>query len=115
MFEILNTELTTNILGAPKNWDPAKDGECLGLPVCYTETKGVQPQMFSWWKPRLKDRFLIALGVPIRFSVIGLSHPPVCLEISPDQLTPQEKRAWKWADWLQKARGIVFPYRKVKR
>jgi len=66
---------TTRILGAPKGWDAATQGECSELPI--TDSDG---HMFSYWQPSWKDRVRILFGRTIRLVVIGYSHPPVALD-----------------------------------
>jgi len=75
MFKPINNEYTDKVLGAPKNWDSEKDGECIGLPVhCNGEV------FFSWWKIDWKNRIKILFGKPVRLTIFSLVHPPVSLD-----------------------------------
>ena len=69
---------TTRTLGAPRGWDEAKNGPCVGLPI--TDGDGV---MLSYWRPSWKQRLLVLAGRPVRLAVWGASHPPVCLDVEP--------------------------------
>jgi len=69
------TKQTTAILGAPKGWDDSK-GPCHGLPI--VEAHG---NLYSYWKPTLKERLLLMIGRPITLVVLSSSHPPVALEV----------------------------------
>lgn len=75
MFKPIHNEYTNTVLGAPKDWDIKKDGECMGLPVhrdekCY----------YSWWAVDWKNRLKILFGRPIRLTVISYYHPPLSLD-----------------------------------
>lgn len=77
------------ILGAPKDWNPERDGECVGLPVVITRLEGGITQFTSLWKPTDKERADIARGeniaiscyghqVPIYLSTLDKDGPIVC-------------------------------------
>jgi hypothetical protein len=71
----------TRNLGAPKNWDPVKDGICGGLPIRDEPHSPGVNQMVSAWLPTPEDIALIAAGAPIYLVVLGTSHPPVALTV----------------------------------
>lgn len=75
MFNPIHTEHTTNVLGAPIDWNEEKDGKCIGLPVHYNGK-----EFYSWWKVSLKDRIKILFGRPIRLVIFTQSHPPVAMD-----------------------------------
>lgn len=64
-------------LGAPKDWDVEKQGECFTLPVQVTE----DGRCVSLWTPDAAERALIAEGHPIALSIVG-GQPPVMLSVS---------------------------------
>lgn len=76
MLAPLNTPATTVVLGAPVDWNPAEDGECIGLPVQHDGN-----EFHSWWQPTWKDRFKVLFGHKIKLSVVGGAHPPVAINI----------------------------------
>jgi hypothetical protein len=59
------------IFGAPRDWDPAVDGECIGLPVIVNDRSHI-----SVWKFTDAERASIAKGWNMALSVVG-SQPPV--------------------------------------
>lgn len=65
------------MLGAPKDWDKDK-GEIVPLPVT-VDDYGV---MHSFWRPTEVDIASILAGLPIRLSVVGVSHPPVAITVT---------------------------------
>jgi hypothetical protein len=67
----------TRILGAPKEWDAEKHGTCVGLPII-----DAHGQMYSYWRPTMMERLRVAIGVPVRLSVVGKSHPPVAISVT---------------------------------
>lgn len=73
----IKTDMTTKVLGAPRDWDSTKHGECVGLPV--VEAHGY---LYSYWKPSLLQRLKLAVGIPIRLCVASSAHPPVSLEVT---------------------------------
>lgn len=79
MMPPLKTRQTTAVLGAPVDWDPAKQGECIGLPVHRDDLNG---RWLSWYQPTEQDIANILAGVPIRLSVYGPGHPPVAIAVT---------------------------------
>jgi hypothetical protein len=64
------------ILGAPKDWDEARDGTCGGLPVTHDGQAFV-----SYWRPTWTEKLaLLAKGV-IELRVVGTGHPPVSVAV----------------------------------
>ncbi len=72
----VKNDLCTGYLGAPKDWDPAKHGECSALPVALHD--GVY---YSWWALTWRERFAVLFGRPIRLCVLTSQHPPVMLDL----------------------------------
>ena len=74
------TKYTTCVLGAPKDWESAKHGLCIGLPVRATD----DPYVYSWWRLTWRERLAVLFGRPVRLCVVGSTMPPVALEVSRD-------------------------------
>lgn len=72
----IKTARTTSILHQPEDWDEAKHGPCVGLPVVQTEG----PYFFSYWKTTWRDRLAILIGRPVRMCVASRLHPPIMLD-----------------------------------
>jgi hypothetical protein len=66
------------IIGKPKGWDDARDGECVGLPVQVSILPNGVPMFTSVWKPTPEERHAIAEGANIALSCFG-SQTPVML------------------------------------
>lgn len=66
----------TNSLGSPKNWDTAKYGPCITLPVRRTIDGFYQ----SAWEPSPEELRLLNEGGSIILSVFG-GQPPVMLSV----------------------------------
>lgn len=79
MMQPLKTRHTTNILGAPQGWDPATQGECIGLPAHWD---AASHRWLSWHHPTEQDIANILAGMPIRLSVFGGGHPPVAIAVT---------------------------------
>lgn len=88
-------EGVTARLGAPKDWDPATQGECFALPVMQTE----DGRCVSLWTLDDEQRAAIASGANIALHIVsGRTQPPVMLTIEPwDQPDPENATA---PDWL---------------
>jgi hypothetical protein len=85
MFDPIKTDLTNASLGAPPNWDPAVDGECVALPVQIDPGQGC---FHSWWRPSQDDLERLLNGGAVRLTVFGGSHPPVALNADAIDATP---------------------------
>jgi hypothetical protein len=72
----IKTDATNKILGAPPEWNVARHGPCIGLPVVETE----DPYFFSYWRASWRERWAILFGRPVRLCVVGSVHPPVSLD-----------------------------------
>jgi hypothetical protein len=59
----------TRNLGAPKGWDPEKDGICSGLPI-RDVVDAAGPAMLSAWEPTPPELEAIVLGHPIKLRVL---------------------------------------------
>jgi hypothetical protein len=75
----IHTRYTTDVLHAHNRWDEAAHGLCTGLPVCVTS----DPYIYSWWRATWRERLALLLGKPIRLCIVGLSHPPVSIDVEP--------------------------------
>ena len=69
-------------LGQPDDWD-AEEEECARLFV-RKETRGNLPVMLSAWKPSASELEALILGGSLILGVIGNSHPPVLMYVSPE-------------------------------
>jgi hypothetical protein len=79
MMKPIQTDRTNVLLGAPKDWDAARDGEYIGLPVHLD----VENRLFhSFWQPSEQDIADILAGMPVRLTVFGGSHPPVAIAVT---------------------------------
>lgn len=65
-------------LGAPKDWDSEKDGDCAHLPVHYDGES-----FFSLWRPTKEEIDLLKEGGAVYLRVVGSSHPVVALGAIP--------------------------------
>ncbi|WP_454710963.1 hypothetical protein [Cupriavidus nantongensis] len=75
----IKTEHTNVLLGAPKDWKPETDGECIALPVHRDEANG---RWLSWYRPTEQDIANILAGKPVRLSIFGSGHPPVAIAVT---------------------------------
>lgn len=66
----------TRALGAPAGWDPAKDGECMTLPI-----RDHEGTMSSAWYPSKEEIAALVLGAPVVLTIWGTSHPPVAVSV----------------------------------
>ncbi|MCK1543356.1 hypothetical protein IVB12_15680 [Bradyrhizobium sp. 179] len=65
----------SEIVGAPENWDPARDGECVGLPAQISILPNGMKMFTSVWKPTDAERRAIAEGANIGISCFGVQVP----------------------------------------
>lgn len=76
---------STHNFGAPENWDPAKDGTCLVLPVRVQEFgENKLPECVSAWQPSPEELALLTRGGVVILSIIG-RQPPVMLTVEGPQ------------------------------
>ena len=66
----------TRRLGAPKQWDHAKDGLCHTLEICDRDG-----WMISAWQPTEAELKRIAEGKPVFLFIQGQVHPVVSLAV----------------------------------
>lgn len=71
----VHTDLTTTILGAPRDWDAEARGECEGLPIAVADGT-----MYSYWRLNLREWISVLIGRKIRLGIFGQGHPPVSLD-----------------------------------
>ena len=67
----------TRALGAPRDWDAERDGEC-GVLVIRDAPCGA---MLSHWLPTDDEMTALLEGAAIELSVFGRNHPPVMLSV----------------------------------
>lgn len=63
------------IIGKPKNWDDAKDGECVGLPAMVTRLPDGMAMFTSIWKPTDEERTAIARGDNVAITCFSAQVP----------------------------------------
>jgi hypothetical protein len=66
----------TRVLGAPAGWVIERDGLCSGLAI-----RDVNNHMVSSWQPSAEEIERIVAGAPVHLFVMGVSHPPVAVEV----------------------------------
>lgn len=71
----------THVLGAPPDWKPEEQGECLGLPVAIDQAEG---SFTSCWTLEPEDVARICAGGKIYLTVLGAAHPPVRMKVRND-------------------------------
>jgi hypothetical protein len=69
------------IVGAPKDWDPEKDGECIGLPAQISIHPNGMRLITSVWKFTDEERRAIASGQNLALSCVG-AQVPIILSVS---------------------------------
>lgn len=69
-------QFATRALGAPDDWDSAKNGECAVLLI-----RDREGTMQSAWYPSKEEIAALVLGKPVILTVWGRAHPPVALEV----------------------------------
>lgn len=80
------------VLGAPKDWDEATQGKCVGLPI-----RRVDDGCFSVWEPTPEERAIIAAGGSVTVHVFsGLTQPPIAVGAraseNPEPMSPVPPR-----------------------
>jgi hypothetical protein len=71
-------EGATRYLGAPRGWEPDKDGDCSHLAILDVPSdSGGSPAMISAWEPTPKELEALNAGAPVYLQIIGSAHPPV--------------------------------------
>lgn len=75
----MKTKTTDLLLGAPRDWDESKLGECKALPVC-----AVDGVIYSYWRLSVAERIKIFFGSPLRLAIFSERMPPVELSL-PDK------------------------------
>lgn len=71
-------EDATRTLGAPADWDPARDGQCGVLEIRDQKIDRIN-RMYSAWVLSDAERAAIAAGGRVILTVLGDVHPPVSL------------------------------------
>lgn len=66
------------VLAEPVDWDPKKQGECVGLPVT-----SVGDATLSVWKLTLLERLKLLFGFKLVVSVVagGRTQPPIGFDV----------------------------------
>jgi hypothetical protein len=67
----------TRFLGAPPDWDEARDGICTGLAIKDQPTGDGVNCMISAWQPTAEELERLNAGASVLLWVVGSVHPPV--------------------------------------
>ena len=73
----------TRELGAPKDWNSERDGDCGALAILDWQPTEGQNAMTSAWFPTPDEVRQINAGQPVYLTVWGTMHPPVMLGVKP--------------------------------
>jgi hypothetical protein len=71
----------TRVLGAPTDWDEARDGWCGGLAIKDQPGGTGLNHMISAWEPTPDEQARIAAGAPVLLWIVGSVHPPVMVTV----------------------------------
>jgi hypothetical protein len=74
-------EHETRAIGAPAGWVPERDGHCGVLSVHDRLNERGHPEMVSLWELEEGDLEKLQAGAPIYLSVLGQTHPVVCVYV----------------------------------
>jgi hypothetical protein len=77
------------LIGAPKDWDPAKDGDCQALPVV-DHLIGGSNYMRSYWRPTPAEMAALDEGGFVILDVRGQKHPVIAMGVEPIAPVPLE-------------------------
>ncbi len=72
------------IFTEPVDWNEAKDGKCIGLPI-RREKIGERTYHYSNWKPDADEIARLSAGESVELCCVGL-QPPVSLRVIPGEL-----------------------------
>lgn len=71
----------TQILEPPGDWDNSTEtNKCGKLPIARVIFDSM-PRMLSIWKPTDEELVQLNSGMSVRLSIIGVTHPPVWLDV----------------------------------
>lgn len=71
----------TRNMGAPKGWEEARDGVCVGLPIRDDKRENGGNVMISSWQPTPEEIEKLIAGAPVLLMVLGINHPPVHIDV----------------------------------
>lgn len=78
-------------LQPPKNWDHARQGLCLPLPILDREDATGAHWMISAWRPSPADLEALNAGACIQVAIGGSIHPPISVGVTePPEKEPSE-------------------------
>lgn len=105
-------------LGAPSDWDEARDGLCGVLPVLVHRTDEGQIAMSSAWLPTPNELHALATGGAIILRVLGQTHPVVSVGVSqPAEPSPDARYGAQLYDAWKASSEVVqidVPFEKLK-
>lgn len=78
------------LLGAPKDWDVAKQGVHVDTIHARSMVIGNTPAIMTIWVPSADEIEMMKNGHPIVLVVLGSQFPPVSLAVADDKLKPVE-------------------------
>lgn len=67
-----------DVLGAPKG---VSIDECKALPITRVKYPNGMAGVWSYWQPSEAEKQAITNGAPVRFSCLGITHPPVSIGV----------------------------------
>lgn len=65
-------------LAAPRDWNAATHGECVGLPVHRDDDSNT---FQSCWRPTWRERLRMLVGGRVWLTVCSAAHPPVAIDV----------------------------------
>jgi hypothetical protein len=65
----------THAPGAPKDWDPARNGTCGALPIIFRKDAHGNDECVSAWKPTPNELAALLRGGFVILSVVGWQVP----------------------------------------
>lgn len=71
----------TRALGAPRDWDPDRDGTCSVLMIKDVKAEDQVNRMLSMWEMMPDEKARSDAGAKVILSVVGNVHPPVWLTV----------------------------------
>jgi hypothetical protein len=73
----------TRYLGAPRGWEPDKDGDCSHLAILDVPSdNGGSSVMISAWEPTPAELLAMQNGAPVYLQIVGTAHPPVMVWVA---------------------------------
>jgi antitoxin (DNA-binding transcriptional repressor) of toxin-antitoxin stability system len=90
-------DLETRRIGAPANWERARDGECVTLSVHDMSDGNGHNLMVSRWEFTADELERVKAGAPVYLSIHGVVHPVVSLVV-PQLVEAREQAPAPWPE-----------------